>query len=371
MILCIGETPTNEQLFEALGGTPDMDGTWTNNANTFIYTVEAKSPCKLNSVSRVEVSYYEIPKIEVNDKVICEGDLIDLNDLVVIEGINTSVYFKENQIDDFRDKLKSSIVSPLEDTTYQLVVEYNSCQVTEEIHISVIKKPSLNIEENRLLCSGNTDGIILDPYDINGDYNYTWRDQLGNELAYTKDLNVFDSGVYELEVSDVNAQNCNVLYKRVYVKESSVAKLRSLEIDDDSDNKKIFVQVDGLGDYEYRLQSRTGVDEYIQNNGIFENLATGVYDLTIIDKNGCSTLVINDLVLTHINRFFSPDGDGTNDVWGVEMDQSALHIKFIEIHDRFGKVIKTIRPGVNFDLTNVWDGTFKGFYYQKVIIGII
>ena len=55
-------------------------------------------------------------------------------------------------------------------------------------------------------------------------------------------------------------------------------------------------------------------------------------------------------------KFFSPNGDGTNDFWrilGIRSDFNAG--SKVYIFDRFGKLLKELDP-----LSNGWDGTYNG-----------
>jgi hypothetical protein len=55
MNVCAGTTPTESELFEHLGGTPDDGGTWTNVGLVYTYTVRSNSPCGEISSAKVTV----------------------------------------------------------------------------------------------------------------------------------------------------------------------------------------------------------------------------------------------------------------------------------------------------------------------------
>ncbi|MBS9768463.1 MAG: gliding motility-associated C-terminal domain-containing protein, partial [Flavobacteriaceae bacterium] len=73
-----GTTPTKEQLFNALGGTPDKNGIWTNEGNTYTYTVKSKSPCTADVTAKVIVKVKEIqvsePILNIYQQTICPND---------------------------------------------------------------------------------------------------------------------------------------------------------------------------------------------------------------------------------------------------------------------------------------------------------
>ncbi|WP_166204879.1 T9SS type B sorting domain-containing protein [Pelagihabitans pacificus] len=54
-----------------------------------------------------------------------------------------------------------------------------------------------------------------------------------------------------------------------------------------------------------------------------------------------------------IPRFFTPNSDGTNDVWSVDSVEDLI-VESVYIFDRYGKMLKQLAPGEG------WNGTFNG-----------
>ncbi|MDP5062610.1 MAG: T9SS type B sorting domain-containing protein, partial [Maribacter sp.] len=54
-----------------------------------------------------------------------------------------------------------------------------------------------------------------------------------------------------------------------------------------------------------------------------------------------------------ISPFFTPNNDGYHDTWNIEDVDNT--IDYIYVLDRFGKILKQIRPD-----SEGWDGTYKG-----------
>ncbi len=90
------------------------------------------------------------------------------------------------------------------------------------------------------------------------------------------------------------------------------------------------------------------------------------YKLTIVDVNGCST---SEQLFVELDRnrnifipnIFSPNGDDKNDYFGVFNGVGVKMINFVRIFDRWGEMMFTknkILP--NTDISQGWDGTFKG-----------
>lgn len=80
------------------------------------------------------------------------------------------------------------------------------------------------------------------------------------------------------------------------------------------------------------------------------------YTVTYIDENGCKATDIIKVIyepLLYIPNAFTPDGNGTNDVfrvYGTNIDGIT-----VDIYNRWGELIHTIH-GMN----EFWDGTYKG-----------
>ena len=100
--------------------------------------------------------------------------------------------------------------------------------------------------------------------------------------------------------------------------------------------------------YEYSLDG-----ENYQSYPVFSNLEEGAYTVYIRDTNGCGVITVDAAILDY-PRFFTPNGDGYNDVWRIKnlarIDAKAK----IYIFDRYAKLI------VSFPANYAWDGTRKG-----------
>ncbi|HSD06536.1 T9SS type B sorting domain-containing protein [Flavobacterium sp.] len=105
------------------------------------------------------------------------------------------------------------------------------------------------------------------------------------------------------------------------------------------------------GDYLYQLDSETP-----QSSPVFENITHGLHSVTVIDSNGCSNpFTRNDITVINYPKFFTPNNDTFNDFWTIPellYDPNA----FIEIFDRYGKLIKFL----NLKNADLWDGTYNG-----------
>ena len=64
LTICEGTTPTDEELFAVLEGTPNEDGIWTNDELVYTYTVSATSPCTEDATATVTLTVNPLPVVD-------------------------------------------------------------------------------------------------------------------------------------------------------------------------------------------------------------------------------------------------------------------------------------------------------------------
>ena len=71
------------------------------------------------------------------------------------------------------------------------------------------------------------------------------------------------------------------------------------------------------------------------------------------DLYGCG-VAEEDVYLLMYPKFFTPNGDSYNDVWGIKFHDNEPNLK-VHIFDRYGKFLKQLTLKDPF-----WDGTYNG-----------
>ena len=236
----------------------------------------------------------------------------------------------------------------------------NACYgLSPKITLIVNPKPNINtnedFEENELVCSNlpaffvTLDAGIQDGSPAT-DYSYVWSKDnilLTGETNYT--LNVNAEGNYTVEVNSL--AGCSRT-RTIKVTASDVAKITNIAITDLSDTNTITVNVSGQGQYEYSIDAPFGP---FQDSNFFDNVAAGIHEVYINDKNGCGT-VSQTIAVIGVPKFFTPNGDGQNDYWNVKGVNANFNANStIYIYDRYGKLLKQITAS-----SQGWDGTFTG-----------
>jgi gliding motility-associated-like protein len=106
----------------------------------------------------------------------------------------------------------------------------------------------------------------------------------------------------------------------------------------------------GSGNYEYQLD-----DFPFQDSSQFNNVKPGEHTLSVRDKDGhCNPAPISAIIINY-PKFFTPNGDGYNELWNIPHLSSTNPNAPIFIFDRYGKLIKEISPS-----TPGWNGLFNG-----------
>jgi gliding motility-associated-like protein len=107
--------------------------------------------------------------------------------------------------------------------------------------------------------------------------------------------------------------------------------------------------VSGTGIYEYSLN---GTDWQTENT--FDRVASGIYTVYVRDRNECG-LVTKEIFVLDYPKFFTPNGDGANDVWHIPYLAKRPSV-VVNIFDRYGKLIYSFKGNSSVG----WDGTYKG-----------
>lgn len=218
--------------------------------------------------------------------------------------------------------------------------DHPDCYTTTSFTVNIIAQPVLTISDVWSICENESIEIIADA----GFDQYIWS--TGDT---TQIITINQAGTYELTVANIQGAIRCETFKTITVFESTIATIVEIEKTDwTQNNNTITVQVEGNGEYEYSVD---GVN--YQDENIFSNLLIDDYLVHIRDKNGCG-IVTEEVYLLYYPNFFTPNSDGYNDTWQL-LNSSKEPFNRIYIFDRFGKIIKELKPN------NIgWDGTYKG-----------
>jgi gliding motility-associated-like protein len=188
---------------------------------------------------------------------------------------------------------------------------------------------------------------------ISGAFNsYKWS--TGEEGVTS--IEVEEGGLYSIEVT---TNECTLNDDQVVtVMEPTINISATPPLINEGQNSQL--SADGLQNYSWS-PAETLSDPAI-NNPIATPLVTTSYTVTGLDENGCtgSAIIVLEVkgepVVNKLKpfNFFSPNGDGPNEVWTVDKIQDYPQCN-IAIYDQKGIKVFEAKP-----YNNDWDGTFHG-----------
>lgn len=355
--------------------------------NSVVYArVESITDCFRTSRIDLEVSSTQIPANFNLTYTACEANDVDPTDGVasfdfsdatpqIIQlypgGQNLTIRYYENQADALSEQNEITDISnyrnnssPFRATLYVRVENSaaNSCLGLGE-HITLIVNPfePITFEDEYTLCL-ERDGQVLNlaPEDRietglkPSDYTFQWytgtAPVAGNEIPGEVDTSFLPDtpGQYSVLATSI-ITGCEISKSTTvvtsYPPESITAELLSGAF---SDNATIEVTVVGNGTYEFRIDNREW-----QASNIFTGVSRGEHTVFVRDLRMCDELESKVEVVVDYPKYFTPNGDGFHDSWGITGSTNVI-ITQILIFNRFGKLLKDLGANGN------WDGTYSG-----------
>tara|TARA_R110000868_G_scaffold51116_9_gene162412 strand:- start:4542 stop:6875 length:2334 start_codon:yes stop_codon:yes gene_type:complete len=259
-------------------------------------------------------------------------------------GNNIFVTFYANPTDAYLEKnelpflFKNTI--PYQQTLYVRVLNGSDCYAITSITLVVNTFDPPNFEdENFPLCEGSALNIAV---------NNMFSSYLWNTGATSNSILVNTPGDYSVVVTDTNG--CEAT-KKFHITASGIATITGATINDFAGNENsVELEYTGIGNYEFSLDG-----SYYQDNPIFNGIAAGDYLAYARDKNGCGLSNPFPLYVLDYPRYFTPNGDGFNDLWTIK-NLDLLSKSTLTIFDRYGKLLKELSSN-----SLGWNGTFNGY----------
>jgi len=303
----------------------------------------------------------QLPALEA-----CDGDTLDgiadfdLNSLsTIIESQipnNATLRFYATEIDAFTETnpLSNSYqnTTPYNEVIYVKITSNNSCFSISPLQLLVLETPELSDDETVYYCQSNYPetltlfGGVLN--DLPNNYYYNWfKDGIDTGVT-TSFNNINEAGLYEVVVTDPNG--CSNT-RQITVLETEVATIENITIEGLAPNNQVSFTISGSGDYQFTLDDSSG--PYV-SSPIFTNVSMGEHILYVRDLNGCA-LVETSFEVLGFPKFFTPNGDGNNDVWQIFGARQNANIVELTIFDRYGKLLARRQSA-----PWIWNGAYNG-----------
>ena len=320
-----------------------------------LYRVVVIMPTNENIISEAQVVYSVAPlTYPLTDVVVCSDDKtfnLALKDAEALGNQSANEFrvgyhlSKADAVNGENALVKDDLTISGTHTIYVRTASIGSSNcfdVSEQFSLEVLEAPVLNFSEELFLCANESSGTIgeLMP---NTNYIYLW-----DTGETTPSLVVTEEGVYTLTVTKrSNGIRCSAT-KSITVVISELPVITDIEIVDLQSKNTVRVFINLEGNYQYQLD-----DENSQLATIFQNVLPGIHTIKVIDQRGCG-VVTEEIVVVGFNAFFTPNGDGINDLWHVD-GLSVLQNPQVYIYDRYGTFIKQLNAN-----STGWDGIYDG-----------
>jgi gliding motility-associated-like protein len=214
-----------------------------------------------------------------------------------------------------------------------------------------------SLETSYILCLDKEDGLleplpVLDTGLSPSDYSFTWySDSIAEENKITDatgpSLTVSTLGTYHVLLQNLEfGCEFSIATEVVPSRQPDVFEVDFVS-DLFTDNNTVEISAEGGNDYLFAIDD----GEFGPSNR-FENLGAGEHVAYITDSNRCS-IVSEEFLVVDFPRFFTPNGDGINDIWQI-VGFKGIEEAEIAIFDKFGSLLH------QFDYEEGWDGTASG-----------
>ncbi|MDA9875365.1 T9SS type B sorting domain-containing protein [Flavobacteriaceae bacterium] len=235
------------------------------------------------------------------------------------------------------------------------LVDSSVCYETAPLILKVNPLPYIDIDDEYVMCVNTNGTEVLGLLEIttglsDSDYTFIWRDDSGTIVETASSYVPTEGGIYTLEVSDaLLATQCAAPIEVFTVIESEPPTVTAVVTTQAFANTHIIeATATGIGDYEYNIDQGPW-----QDTGTFVGVNSGERVVNVRDLNGCGVGFAVVYVID-FPKYFTPNGDGYHDTWNIIGISNQLNAK-IQIFDRYGKLLKEIRPS-----GDGWDGTYNG-----------
>lgn len=314
-----------------------------------VYYVTVTNACGMDSDS-VKINISPLPVINLGtDTTICNNQTITFN-----AGAGFDSYLWQD------DSSDSTFLATAQGTYWVVVTNSFNCSNSDVIELYVDTFPVADLGNDTLFCEG--DSLMLDAGFQDVIYSWSTGDT-------TQTVTVDTSGIYYVEISNV----CGI------VKDSVLIELMPLPVVYLNNDTSIYigesVQLNATEDllFIYSWSPAEGLSNPGIPAPVAQPASTTTYSLTVTDIYGCQKTT--DILITVLSKdviiynTFTPNGDGTNDIWEIK-NIWFFPNNTVAIYNRNGNPVFK-----NNQIITKWDGKYNGkdlpaaTYYYIIDLG--
>ncbi len=199
-------------------------------------------------------------------------------------------------------------------------------------------------------------------WSTNGDGRFTTTTDI--QTSYLPGTSDIKNGSVRLQLTSSGNGLCSAVADEMLLTINPLPQVTAGEDLTILQNEKVTLQPkSSTPNVRYVWTPEVGLSDYSAKNPVFTGTSTQTYTVTIINEWGC--ISTDDVLVTvlepiTIPNTFTPNGDGTNDVWNIaklaDYPDAVVHI-----YNRYGN---KLFYSEGYDAP--WDGTYQG---EKVPAG--
>ena len=326
------------------------------------YTITANPAiCQTASISNFSITINPLPNITLNNPIptLCLNTSITPI-LFNIGGLATNATITSGTLpaglsSNFSSGIFSIIGTPTVIGTYNFTLTtQGGCSPAAFYNGTIVVNslPIVSLPQDGFLCLDDT-GNPLGFYTLNTNlsstaHSFVWSNSTGIILGQTRNnYRATQPGPYTVLATN-NITGCSAAANTTIGTHLSPGVVTANVSNYFSENQSITINVTPIGIYEYKLDYNT-----YQDSNLFSNLSMGVHEIWVRDKFFCGVKKIQVQIINY-PTYFSPNGDSIHDTWNIYELKNQVN-SYIDIFDRYGKLIKQIKPsGLG------WDGNYNG-----------
>ncbi len=286
-VSCFGGSDGNI-VANATGGTSPFNYLWSNGANVpnpgnltvdnYCLTVTDANGCTATACADVQQpSALSLNSMPTNTG--CVGSSTGEIDLSVSGGVGSYQFVWDNS------QTTEDLTGLPAGTFSVTVTDGNGCTATLTESIGESTAVLTQLAQTGVKCQGGTDGTISTTVTGgSGTYIFSWSGPNGFTSNLQNPINL-PAGNYDLTVTD--AIGCTAINAITVTQEDTLAAIFNLDFIScfgENDGRIEILAIGGVPPYRFSIDS----GEVFVGNNIFTYLEPGLYDLVVLDDNGCT-----------------------------------------------------------------------------------
>ncbi len=315
----------------------------------YIVQITSDDNCIISDTIAIDV----IENIEIDageDQVICLGD-----SLLLQANYDAEIIWTQNG--NLIGTNETAIaVSPSQDAVYTLNVINENCQYTDQLAVQVFENSEV-WADNYEICEGEEIMLSVGGYATDFEWfasPFLNETQTANPIAQPSQTTVF---TVVGTAGTCPPDTANVLVEVNFSPEIQQDQFIPIQA---GSELVLQPQIIGNGEIAYTWTPDPSLSCWDCPNPIATPTENALYELTVVDENGCSNSLEIQIQVTNICQessivvpsAFTPNQDGENDFFYV---RGTAEMSLFQVFNRWGeKVFETTNPSQG------WDGTYKG-----------